>query len=311
VRPVSVVVLRIDVNYSFEVTAAEDQQPVEALAAEPFDAALGVRTRTRRPHRRLDHADALGAEHLVEAGGELTVSVADQEALANTLVIQPHDQIARLLRYPGPVRVGRDAGDPHAPARKLDEEEDLETPQEHRVDGKEVALDDARRLPAEKLPPAGVEPPRRRLDARLAQNRPDGAGREPDPEPDKLTLDPPIPPAGILASQPQHQLTHSGWRPRTARATMSIRPPARHQLAMPAQQCRRRHEERRPRRTRKRATERSQQSAITSVKLRTYDLAFQHLQLVAQDENLNLLAALRPHPQDVQLQQPPQHPVQK
>jgi hypothetical protein len=92
---------------------------------------------------------------------------------------------------------------------------------------------------------------------------------------------------------------------------MRIRPPARQELAMPAQQRRRRHEERRPRRTRKRATERSKQSAITRVKPRTCDLALQHLQLVAQHEDLDLLRALRPHPQDVQFQQPPQHPVQK
>ena len=51
VRPVSVVVLRVDVNDALEVATAENQQPVETFAAQAFDPALGVRTRPRRPHR--------------------------------------------------------------------------------------------------------------------------------------------------------------------------------------------------------------------------------------------------------------------
>jgi uncharacterized membrane protein YgcG len=51
VRPVFVVVLGIDADDALEVAAAEDQQPVEALAAQAFDPALGVRTRSRRPYR--------------------------------------------------------------------------------------------------------------------------------------------------------------------------------------------------------------------------------------------------------------------
>ena len=80
---------------------------------------------------------------------------------------------------------------------------------------------------------------------------------------------------------------------------------------MPAQKRRRRHKERRPRPSRQRPAERGQQSPIARTKLRTSDLPLQHAQLVAQDEDLDLLLALRPHPQNEQLQQPPQHPVEK
>jgi hypothetical protein len=59
------------------------------------------------------------------------------------------------------------------------------------------------------------------------------------------------------------------------------------------------------------ATERSKQSTITCMKLRTCDLAFQHPQLVAQHTDLDLLCLLGAHPQHKQLQQPAQHPVQK
>jgi hypothetical protein len=51
-----------------------------------------------------------------------------------------------------------------ATALKLDEEEDVETLQEDGVDGEEVALEDARRLPVQKLRPTRLQPPRRRLD---------------------------------------------------------------------------------------------------------------------------------------------------
>ena len=49
VRPMSVVVHRVDADGALEVAAAEDQQPVEALAAQAFDPALCVRTCPRRP----------------------------------------------------------------------------------------------------------------------------------------------------------------------------------------------------------------------------------------------------------------------
>src|SRR6266498_3683589 len=47
------VVQRADAEDMLEMTATDDQQPVEALAAHAADPALGVRSRPRRPHRRL------------------------------------------------------------------------------------------------------------------------------------------------------------------------------------------------------------------------------------------------------------------
>src|SRR5438477_8874380 len=63
-------------------------------------------------------------------------------------------------------------------ARQLDEEQDVEALQEERVDGEEVALQDAPRLLTEELPPALLEPPRCRLDLRLLEDRPDRARGE-------------------------------------------------------------------------------------------------------------------------------------
>jgi hypothetical protein len=53
VRPVRVVVHRVDVNDALEVAAAEDQQPVKALAPQACDPALRVRPRPRCPHGAL------------------------------------------------------------------------------------------------------------------------------------------------------------------------------------------------------------------------------------------------------------------
>ena len=44
-RPVPVVVLRVDANDALEVAAADDQQPVEALPPQTADRALGLCSR--------------------------------------------------------------------------------------------------------------------------------------------------------------------------------------------------------------------------------------------------------------------------
>jgi len=62
-----------------EMAAAENEEPVEALAAHGPDPAFGVRSRLRCPHGRFDHADAFGAEDLVEFARELAVAVTDKE----------------------------------------------------------------------------------------------------------------------------------------------------------------------------------------------------------------------------------------
>ncbi len=72
VRPVFVVVLRVCAHHALEVAAAEDQQPIKALAPQTADPALGVRPRLGRPHRRLDYTDALGAKDLVEGVREFS-----------------------------------------------------------------------------------------------------------------------------------------------------------------------------------------------------------------------------------------------
>ena len=171
---VRVVVHRVGVNDALEVAAAADQQPVKALAPQACDPALGVRPRPRCPHGRLDHTDAFGAEDLIEVARELAVTIADQKARPQPFVVESHQQVARLLGDPGSVRIGADPRKVDAAACKLNEKPDVEPFEEHGVDGEEVALEDARRLPAQKLRPAGFESARRRLDPLASQDLPGG-----------------------------------------------------------------------------------------------------------------------------------------
>ena len=66
-----------------------------------------------------------------------------QDARLFPLVLQGCKNVACLLCHPGAVGMGGDAGDVHAPALELDEEEDVQAAQAEGVDGEEVALDDA------------------------------------------------------------------------------------------------------------------------------------------------------------------------
>ena len=151
-RSLRVVVLDVDAQDALEVAAVEDQQPVEALAADGSDETLGDGVCLRRSHRRLDDPDASSAERLVERAAVLAVAVADQEAHA--LVREVEAEVACLLSHPGAGGVRRPAGQPDAPACVGDEEQGVVAAQEHALDGEEVAGDDARRLGAQELAPA-------------------------------------------------------------------------------------------------------------------------------------------------------------
>ena len=88
-RTVSVVVRHVDPERLREVAAPEDQQPVQALGAHRPDPALRIRVGVRCLHRRDQHLGAFGAEHVVEAAGELGVAVAQHKAQPLSLFAVP------------------------------------------------------------------------------------------------------------------------------------------------------------------------------------------------------------------------------
>src|SRR6266545_4401330 len=99
---------------------------------------------------------------------------------------------------------------------------------------------------------------------------------------------------------------------RPARTAMRKRPAARDQLPMPAQYRRRCHHERPlPRSPWQHPAERRQKRPISLRQLRTSDLTLQHPQLMAQQQDLDLLLPLRTEAENDQLEQPPQRPVEQ
>src|SRR5262245_28489965 len=93
-----------------------------------------MRPRLGRAHRRFDYADVFGAEDLVELTGELAVAVTDQNPrTAGAVVVELHQQVARLLSHPAAVGVGRDPRQVDAAGRKLDEEQGVEPLEEERI----------------------------------------------------------------------------------------------------------------------------------------------------------------------------------
>src|SRR5262249_35007482 len=115
-----------------EGSATENQEPVEAFAACAADPTVSVRPCRRRPHRRFDHADAFGAEDLVELAGELPIPVTNDKPRPDILIVELHQQVARLLSNPAAVGVSRDPGEVDTAGRELDEEEDVEALEEER-----------------------------------------------------------------------------------------------------------------------------------------------------------------------------------
>jgi hypothetical protein len=137
-RSVFVVVAAVDAEDVLEVAASEDEDPVEAVGAERAYPAFGVGVRVWRLDRRADHPDAFAAEDVVEGVAELGVSVMDEKP-KRRLLAELHDEVARLLRHPAPVRVRRagDVLDP--PGRERDEEQHVDPLQERRLDREEIA----------------------------------------------------------------------------------------------------------------------------------------------------------------------------
>src|SRR6266550_6042002 len=80
VRPMPVVVTGIDAKHVLELAAAEDEQPVEALATHAADPTLGVCVRVRRLHGCADHGDPFALEDIIAATAELRVAIVDKEA---------------------------------------------------------------------------------------------------------------------------------------------------------------------------------------------------------------------------------------
>jgi len=69
-----------------------------------------------------------------EGGGKLGVPIVEQEADWVVTLLQLHDEVAGLLGHPRTVRVACAAAQVHTARLDLDEEQDVDPPQRHRLD---------------------------------------------------------------------------------------------------------------------------------------------------------------------------------
>ena len=78
-RGLAVGVLDVDTEDVGELPAAQDEEPVEAFAADAADPAFHVRVRVRRPHGPADELDVLALEECVEGARELRVAIVNEK----------------------------------------------------------------------------------------------------------------------------------------------------------------------------------------------------------------------------------------
>ena len=235
VWPVIVVVAFELVQHRCGMPLVDDQEAVEEFAADRPDEALGDRVRPRCPHRRLDDPHIDGGEDGVEGGGELAVSVSDEEPEAAVGVIEVHQQVAGELGEPGSGGVGGDAEDVYPAGGVLDDEERVEPVQGDRVEVEQVAAEDCLGLRSEELRPGRSGPPRCRVDSGGVQDVPDGGGADLVAEVGELAVDPPVPPRRILSGQAHDQGAQASGDGRSTGPDGLGGPAAGDQLAVPAQ----------------------------------------------------------------------------
>jgi hypothetical protein len=98
----------------------------------------------------------------------------------------------------------------------------------------QIAGDQAVRLGAQELRPAGADPPRRRPEARATQHGRDRGRRDADPQPLQLTLDAHVAPLGVLPRQPFDQTARLGRKRGTTEPARPLSPISLQQRSVPA-----------------------------------------------------------------------------
>ena len=106
--------------------ATDEQEPIKTLTSHCSHPAFGVRVCSGRTHWGLYDPHAFGEEHLVKAGGELRVSVADQEVEPLTLLSEITGQVPSDLGHPRAAWVRAHAEEMDSSAPELDHEEHVE-----------------------------------------------------------------------------------------------------------------------------------------------------------------------------------------
>jgi hypothetical protein len=112
-----------------------------------------------------------------------------------------HHEVPGRLGRPVAGRVLGHAGEVHPAGVDFDEEQHVVATQRDGVDGEEVTREDPGCLGAQELCPGLRRPARRRIDARLLEDRPHGRGGDGDAEPGEFAVDASGTPGRVLPSE--------------------------------------------------------------------------------------------------------------
>jgi hypothetical protein len=129
-------------EHLLKVTAPAHQQPIQTLGPHRLDPALRVGVGVGCLHRRDQYLGAVRTDDVVDGAGEPRIPIANKEAHSLAPLAQHEAQVAGLLGNTSPIRVGGHAGHVDPPGPQLDEEQHIQPPQPHRVDGEEITGDD-------------------------------------------------------------------------------------------------------------------------------------------------------------------------
>jgi hypothetical protein len=117
------------------------------------------------------------------------------------------------------------------------------------------------------------------------------------PELSELADDAPIAPTRVLAREPRNKRLKLGVELRATDAAAVVGPVTRQEPAMPAQQRLRANGKRRPRRSRQRPAQGSEQRPVGRARSRSSKLAPRDRELMAEHKDLKLIALARAQPQ--------------
>jgi hypothetical protein len=275
----------------FEMMTAENERPVEALF--PYSPYPPFRDRVRagRSDGRPDHLDAFGDEHLVEAGGELSIAVSDQEPERPTVLGEIACEVAGNLGDKGAGRMIGDTEDVDHSALELNHEKHIELVETDRVHDEEVGGQDALGLGGEELLP-GRSTARNGSEPVAAKHPADRVRGDADPEPAKLALNADTSPAAVLPAESDDELDDLITERGTSRASQGSPtfPLASRELPMPAEQSLGRDEKATPAPPWKKPAEHSQDRSVCgSVADAAMELPLEQADLVAKHHQLDVL----------------------
>ena len=273
-----------------KVASAEDEKVIEQLstccADEPFADGVGAGRSVWQTH----DGHAFGAEDLVEAGGELGVSIVEEIAGLEDAVLQLPGQVAGLLGHPLAGGVGGDAGKMDLAAGELYKEEDVQALEPDGLDSEEVAGRHLGCMLADELAPSAMASAARSgWDAPATQDLGHTHVGYLEAEFERLTLDASVAPRWVLLSETQDQLPSLAMASRALPRWASGKggPLATDQLAVPAEQSLRSGQQGIQARSRQEPAQGGEQQAIPGLPGWLADLALQNAELVTQRQHLS------------------------